>query len=109
MTPLWSLSIDNGGTSSPASGDLGFQNTEGFVFENESLSLSNLTGLTDTTVTFTFDFTQEDRANSVNIIANTMDDIVLTGTAAAVPEPGVWFLLSAGSLGFAFVRRRPVA
>lgn len=87
MTPLWSLSIDNGGSASPVSGDLGLQTEEGFASEDETLVLSGLSGLTDTTVTFTFDFTQEERANTVSIIANTLDDLVLTGSVSVISDP----------------------
>jgi hypothetical protein len=104
MTPLWSLAITGeAGTATPASGTNANITASGFYGENKAAALSNLTGLTDTTVTFTWDMTQEQRANSVNIIANTMDDVVLTGTV--VPEPSSAALLL-GLVGLGFLARR---
>ncbi len=56
------------------------------VTGNEA-DLSALTGLTDTTVTFTWSL-YGDRNNTFARIAYGLDDIVLTGTISAVPEPG---------------------
>ena len=104
-TPLWDLAI-TAGAATPSSG--GFDSVQeitggGFAFENEAVSLTGLTGLTNTSVTFTWDLTQQDRANSVAIIANTMDDVVLTGSV--VPEPGSLALLALGGLMIARRRR----
>lgn len=88
MTPLLNLTIDVGATEVFNSNlnNIGTQTDEGFAFSDDNVDLSGVTALqavSDTTVTFTFDFTQEERANGVDVIANTMDDVVLTGTASA--------------------------
>ncbi len=92
ITPLLRLTINVGGTDVSVNdyNNLAATSGAGFWSINEDIALTGLTGLTDTTVTFTFDFTQESAANSVNILANTMDDVVLTGTATGTPaEPAV--------------------
>lgn len=106
MTPLWSLAIDNGGSATPASGFNADITAAGFFEENKATALSSLTGLNDTTVTFTFDLTQEERQNSVTQIAHTMDNVVLTGSVSAVPEPSSTALLGLGGLALILRRRK---
>ncbi|MGD9420575.1 MAG: hypothetical protein Q7R22_016680 [Verrucomicrobiota bacterium JB025] len=52
-----------------------------------SATFSGLTGLTDTTVTFSW-AVDSSRSNEFSDVAHGIDDIVLTGTISAVPEPG---------------------
>jgi len=92
LTPLLKLTINVGGTD-VFTGDYNnlptrSGSTEGFWSSDEVIDLTGiteLTGLTDTTVTFTFDFTYPDAGNSPTHVANTMDDVVLTGTATGTP------------------------
>lgn len=106
----WSVSIDNGGTATPGAvddsrtgaDDIGQQST------NVNLALSGLTGLTDTTVTFTFngqfgvnpDFTSGNDQTRQAFL----DNLTLTGTV--VPEPGSLALLGLGGMCMMKRRRR---
>ncbi len=72
---------------------------------NQSINLTGLTGLTDTTVTFRWSFSS-DRSNTFATIASGLDDINLTGTIAAVPEPSTFALLGLGVAGLLIRRRR---
>jgi len=105
ITPYWELSITTG-SATPDTGSLGAGtvNAAGFFSQDESVALSGLTGLTDTTVTFEFTFkTDEGRGNSL-ARAHTMDNVVLTGTA--VPEPSALLLGLLAGLGLVARRRR---
>ena len=86
LTPAWTLSISTG-AGAPNTNSLATINSAGFYSQNESITLSGLTGLTDTTVTFTFTFSSaENRGNNL-ARAHTIDDLTLTGTAVVAPVP----------------------
>ncbi|MGD7654594.1 MAG: PEP-CTERM sorting domain-containing protein [Verrucomicrobiales bacterium] len=80
-------------------GDPAYQSQDG-----NSVDLSALTGLTNTTVTFTWEL-GTDRNNTFARIAQGLDDITLTGTIVPVPEPSTIALVS-GFLGCWVMRRR---
>ena len=106
VTPFWNLSLTSGsadalsgGVGTVATGDTSFHASP------ESLNLSGLTNLTDTSVTFTYSFTTTEgrNNNSFNRI-HTMDNIVLSG--AVVPEPSSAALLGLGGLALLMRRRK---
>ena len=80
ITPSWNLTISNG-SASALTGSVGAITAVGDVTQAESLTLSGLTGLTDTSITFTFNFSSAENRNAGLNRAHTIDDIVLTGTA----------------------------
>lgn len=80
LTPTWSLAISTG-SGAPASGGLPTITEDGYTSTNETVALSGLTGLSDTSVTFTFTFdTDEDRENWQR--RHAIDQLVLTGTTS---------------------------
>jgi hypothetical protein len=104
----WDVAI-SAGSSLPATGSVGPYspgNTE--IAASESLTLSGLTGLQDTSVTFTFSADNGVNTSYTNGNANNrrtiFDDITITG--AVVPEPSVALLGSLGPL-MLLRRRRP--
>ena len=70
-----------------------------------SSSLSGLTGLTDTSVTFTWSF-DDNKSNLFSVLSHGVDNITLTGTVAPVPEPSNFLTLGAAILMFSMRRRR---
>ncbi len=102
--PAWVLTMSTG-SADVMSGVLPTVVAIGYTSSFENLTLSGLTGLTDTTVTFTFDFTDPAKSNSL-ARADTMDNVVLTGTFAAVPEPSSTALLGLGGLALIMRRRK---
>ena len=107
VDPTWTLSIDNGGTGTPTSGistDIA-DNTIAFVEDSFVVNLTGLTGLSNTTVNFSFAFTSDPQLNNTLNRAHTLDDVVLTGTVA-VPEPSSAALLGLGGLALIMRRRK---
>ena len=102
-TPGWGLVISQGTTADPdMAGTLPTVVAAGYTFENKVITLTGLTGLTDTTVTFDFTLTIDVGNNNLGR-ANTMDNVVLTGT---VPEPSSAALLGLGGLALILRRRK---
>lgn len=109
---FWDLSIDNGGAATPATvtnvavGSSGIGDFKGN--KNNVLALSGLTGLTNTTVTFTINgtfSTNTDRTGGNDKERQAyIDNLTLTGSA--VPEPGSLALMGLGGLLIASRRRR---
>jgi hypothetical protein len=87
-------------------GDPNYQTQDDNTVTMSSLTGVDLTGLSDTTVTFTWEL-GTDRNNTFATIAQGLDDIVLTGSVSPVPEASSYALI-AGCFGLAFVmvRRR---
>lgn len=81
-------------------GDPNYQQITG-----NSVDLSSLTGLTNTTVTFSWEL-GTDRNNTFARITQGLDNITLTGTVAPVPEPSNFLTLGAAILMFSMRRRR---
>ena len=103
-TPGWSLAISQGTTSDPdMSGNLPLVEVAGYTFESKVITLTGLTGLTDTTVTFDFTLTIDAGNNNLGR-ANTMDNVVLTGTA--IPEPATLGMVALFGGGILFIRRK---
>lgn len=71
----------------------------------QTVTLSGLTGLTDTTVTFSWAFSSN-RNNNFSEVSSQLDDITLNGTIAPVPEPSSVALLGLGMAGLMIRRRR---
>lgn len=99
ITPYWELSITTG-SASPATNSLGSGtvNDSGHFVQTESLSLSGLKNLTDTTVTFEFTFRTEEGRNNDLDRAHTVDNIVILGTAEALLPIPVITVFSSDSL-----------
>ncbi|MGE9269669.1 MAG: PEP-CTERM sorting domain-containing protein [Verrucomicrobiales bacterium] len=70
-----------------------------------SVLLSGLTGLTDTSVTFTWSF-EDNKSNTFANLTHGIDDIELIGTVSPVPEPSSVGLLVSGLSLLSFLRRR---
>jgi len=81
-----------------------YQNQADQTVTFSTLTGVDLTGLTDTTVTFTWEL-GTDRNNNFGVITQGLDDIVLTGSVSSVPEPSS-FALVAGCLGLTSVMLR---
>ncbi len=102
----WELAISTGSASTNKWNDT--VAGTGTSFNTYSTALSGLTGLTDTTVTFTFTTVLGTNAGDPPTGGNnnnryiTMDDITLTGSV--IPEPSSALLLGLGFL--ALLRRR---
>ncbi|MGD7651614.1 MAG: hypothetical protein ACQCXQ_00265 [Verrucomicrobiales bacterium] len=82
-------------------GGTNYQSNDGL-----SATFSGLTGLTDTTVTFSW-AVDSSRSNEFSDVAHGIDDIVLTGTISAVPEPGNFVFGGLLVLIPVMARRRP--
>ena len=88
VTPSWSLAITTG-SGTPSTNSLPTVTGTGFTFQNESIALTGLTGLTDTTVTFTLTFdTTENRHSSISR-AHTVDNLTLSGSSTIDTEPTI--------------------
>ncbi len=78
----------------------------GFYSFDHDLTLTGLTGLTDTTVEFDFNFNNYapgvERNNSIAWYADTVDDVSLT----VIPEPATLGMVALTGAGLLFVRRR---
>ncbi|MCP5545910.1 MAG: PEP-CTERM sorting domain-containing protein [Akkermansiaceae bacterium] len=105
ITPSWNLTISSG-SASALTGSVGAITALGDVTQTENLTLSGLTGLTNTSVTFTFNFSSAENRHAGLNRAHTMDNIVLTGTASAVPEPSTALIGGIGLLALLRRRRR---
>lgn len=90
--------------------------TGGVTLATNSLATSNdaatfgpaLSGLTNTSVTFTWSMTTANNYDSANADrGHVIDNVVLTGTVAAVPEPSAFLLGAFGLLGVLRRRRVP--
>ncbi|MGJ8641547.1 MAG: sulfatase-like hydrolase/transferase [Opitutaceae bacterium] len=89
ITPYWELAISTG-SASPNTNTLGTGTVDvaGHFAQSESLNLSGLTGLTDTTVTFEFTFRTDENRNNDLDRAHTVDNVVLLGTVESfTPVP----------------------
>ncbi|MGD7651613.1 MAG: PEP-CTERM sorting domain-containing protein [Verrucomicrobiales bacterium] len=69
------------------------------------VALSGLTNLTNTTVTFEWEY-DGSRSNLFSRTAMGLDDIVLTGTVSPIPEPSSYALVAGGLLVSVMRRRR---
>jgi arylsulfatase A-like enzyme len=91
ITPYWELSVSIG-SAAPVTGSLGAGtvNSTGYFEQSETVTLSGLTNLNNTTVTFEFTFkTEEGRLNSLSR-AHTMDNVMLTGTMVEGTLPTIY-------------------
>ncbi|WP_435893617.1 PEP-CTERM sorting domain-containing protein [Oceaniferula spumae] len=106
LTPQYSLSFSQG-SGTNASGSLPTSTSASYIESTAVTStLSGLTGLTNTAVTFTWTFdSAEDRNNDLDR-RHFMDDITLTGTVTAIPEPSSSALLGLGMTALLLRRRR---
>jgi len=103
----WNLTLSTGSSSSSSGGDYthnGVANFQQFGSGN-ALILSGLTGLTDTTVTFTWLF-DSSKSNNIGVQSHFLDNIALTGTVTPVPEPSTTAILGLGGLALLFRRRK---
>ncbi|MCP5545908.1 MAG: sulfatase-like hydrolase/transferase [Akkermansiaceae bacterium] len=84
ITPYWELSVSSG-SASPDLNSLGEGTVDSVAHfqQGESVALSGLTGLTDTTVTFEFTLRTEEARNNSLARAHTLDNITLNGSIAA--------------------------
>lgn len=86
LTPGWTLAITTG-SGTPSGNSLPTVTGIGFTSQPETITLNGLTGLTDTTVTFTLTFsTAEGRANTLDR-AHTIDNLTLTGSTGVAAGP----------------------
>ncbi|MGJ8677040.1 MAG: PEP-CTERM sorting domain-containing protein [Akkermansiaceae bacterium] len=72
---------------------------------SNSVDLSSLTNLTNTSVTFTWEL-GTNKNNTFANISQSLDDITLTGIVTPVPEPTSFALLGLGLTGLLARRRR---
>jgi hypothetical protein len=111
----WELAISNSGSANIQDVDRFWDNgvDSNPSSNSNNLTLSGLTGLTDTTVTFTltsnlatgYDSGTDTYSGGGSGARHTiLDDITLTGAIAPVPEPSTTALLGLG--GLALLRRR---
>jgi hypothetical protein len=98
----WTLGLSQGSANKMSESYAGSLNSEVFVDVSESLSLSGLTGLTDTSVTFTITDTTPGNNNQETLYSY-FDNVTVTGTV--IPEPSSFALLGLG-LGSLVMRRR---
>ncbi|MGJ8673530.1 sulfatase-like hydrolase/transferase [Rubritalea sp.] len=97
ITPYWELSISTG-SANVETNSLDSVNDADYFDQSESVSLSGLKGLTDTTVTFELTFkTSENRNNDLDR-AHTIDNVVLTGSAFQLLIPPTIVNFSASPL-----------
>ncbi|MDF7798639.1 hypothetical protein P4C99_04145, partial [Pontiellaceae bacterium B1224] len=101
---MWYLKVIEGTTTNEYSrGSVWNDTTAGYENDPEgvaTVTLTGLTELTDTTVTFIWGFSGQ-RGHNLENQSNWMDDIVLSGTSSAI-EPVVSAILSAGSLSLSW-------
>lgn len=99
LIPNWDLTISTG-SATPSFGGLSGHNGTGWYVNDPnptSVTLSGLTGLTDTTVTFEWIFTTDAGNNhGVFFRSFTLDDITLTGTVG-IPAPKITKVTNDGS------------
>jgi hypothetical protein len=105
----WDFYTIIGGVTNNYTSEGGYANTgSGYISTDEAsgdISLTGLTGLTDTSVTFVWEL-EGNKNNTFDNATLGLDDIVLTGTVTAVPEPATLGMLAAAGLGILFLRRR---
>lgn len=86
LTPAWTLAISTG-LGTPNANALPTIIGTGHFSQHESISLSGLTGLTNTTLTFTLTFSSSEGRNNSLARAHTIDNLTLTGSASSTPVP----------------------
>ena len=86
LTPSWTLSVSTG-SGTPSTNNLPTVTSVGFTSQQENITLNGLTGLTNTTVTFTLTFSTAENRNNSLARAHTVDNLTLTGTATSSPVP----------------------
>jgi hypothetical protein len=106
----WTLSISTGSGTPTTNSNAAIAAGIGAISTPENITLSGLTGLTNETVTFTIAFDsgvngELTGGNAVNR-RTVIDNIVLTGAIAAVPEPSTTALLGLGGLALILRRRK---
>jgi hypothetical protein len=104
----WAFSTVVGGTTNNATtggfthnGETNYQSPVG---ASGDVALTGLTGLTDTTVTFTW-VLNGSKNNLFSKLAMGLDDIVLTGTSTTIPEPATIGMLGLGAIITLLIRR----
>lgn len=106
LTPNYSLTFSQGSGTNTVGSLPTSTSTDYEQSASVTSLLSGLTGLNDTSVTFTWTFSNtEGRANGVGLRSHFLDNIVLTGTAV-VPEPTAALLGGIGMLTLLRRRRR---
>ena len=112
----WDLTFTSGGSGSPDSiSRTRLQSEPNVVSSSHNVTLSGLTGLTDTSVTFTWTGYYATSPGDPPTGGNHsqrhafLDDIVITGSVvppAAIPEPSTTALLGLGGLALVLRRRK---
>ena len=86
LTPAWTLSVSTG-SGTPATNASATVTSTGFTSQQETVTLNGLTGLTNTTVTFTLTFSSTENRNNSLARAHTIDNLTMIGTATSAPVP----------------------